>query len=255
MYSFEELRGKACLVTGASGGIGAAVARGFGACGARVAVHGYRNQEAAKAVVQSIVSGGGEAVAVQGDLSDIGTVERIAREALAAFGQIDVLVNNAGGPVQRAALEETPAESYELILDINLTSLIAMCRTIIPVMKRQGSGVILNTTSPAARMGGGPGTTVYAAAKGGVSALTRGLARELAPSAIRVNAISPGYIATPLHSATPRAALDSFIAATPLRRAGTPEDCVGAFLFLACERLSSFITGQTIEVNGGFIMP
>jgi 3-oxoacyl-[acyl-carrier protein] reductase len=127
---------------------------------------------------------------------------------------------------------------------------------VVPWFRGQGSGTIINTTSVAARHGGGPGALVYAAAKAAVNNLTRGLAKELAPHRIRVNAISPGVVLTPIHErlSTP-AIMEAFIRSVPLGRAAAAEECVGAFLFLASERLSSYVTGQVLEVNGGQFMP
>jgi 3-oxoacyl-[acyl-carrier protein] reductase len=126
----------------------------------------------------------------------------------------------------------------------------------VPRFRGQGSGTIINTTSVAARHGGGPGALVYAAAKAAVSSLTRGLAKELAPHRIRVNAISPGVVLTPIHERlSSPAVMDAFIRQVPLGRAAAADECVGAFLFLASERLSSYVTGQVLEVNGGQFMP
>jgi 3-oxoacyl-[acyl-carrier protein] reductase len=141
------------------------------------------------------------------------------------------------------------------VLDLNVRSVVVACRAAIPWLQRQG-GVIINTSSIAARNGGGPGSGLYASAKAFVSNLTRGLAKELVKDRIRVNAVAPGVIATPFHDrfSTPEQ-LTQMVGAIPMGRAGAPEDCVGAYLFLASDTLSGFVTGQILEVNGGQLMP
>jgi 3-oxoacyl-[acyl-carrier protein] reductase len=139
---------------------------------------------------------------------------------------------------------------------VNLTSVFALSRRIVPVFRAQGGGAIVNVTSIAGRHGGGGGSVVYATSKGAVSTFTRGLAKELAPDGIRVNAISPGVIKTPFHERhTGEEQLNGMIATIPMGRTGTPHECVGTILFLASDRMSSYVTGQIIEVNGGQLMP
>jgi 3-oxoacyl-[acyl-carrier protein] reductase len=252
----EDLRGKACLVTGASTGIGAAVARALGGQGASVAVHYHRSADEARRVADDVRAGGGQAVVLQGDVGDPGIAGRLVADTVAAFGRLDVLINNAGGPLRRVDFVETPDELYDELMDLNFRSVFATCRAAVPRFRGQGSGTIINTTSVAARHGGGPGALVYAAAKAAVSSLTRGLAKELAPHRIRVNAISPGVVLTPIHERlSSPAVMDAFIRQVPLGRAAAADECVGAFLFLASERLSSYVTGQVLEVNGGQFMP
>jgi 3-oxoacyl-[acyl-carrier protein] reductase len=252
----EDLRGKACLVTGASTGIGAAVARALGGQGASVAVHYHRSADEARRVADDVRAGGGQAVVLQGDVGDPGIAGRLVADTVAAFGRLDVLINNAGGPLRRVDFVETPDELYDELMDLNFRSVFATCRAAVPRFRGQGSGTIINTTSVAARHGGGPGALVYAAAKAAVSSLTRGLAKELAPHRIRVNAISPGVVLTPIHERlSSPAVMEAFIRQVPLGRAAAADECVGAFLFLASERLSSYVTGQVLEVNGGQFMP
>jgi 3-oxoacyl-[acyl-carrier protein] reductase len=252
----EDLRGKACLVTGASTGIGAAVARALGGQGASVAVHYHRSADEARRVADDVRAGGGQAVVLQGDVGDPGIAGRLVADTVAAFGRLDVLINNAGGPLRRVDFVETPDELYDELMDLNFRSDFATCRAAVPRFRGQGSGTIINTTSVAARHGGGPGALVYAAAKAAVSSLTRGLAKELAPHRIRVNAISPGVVLTPIHERlSSPAVMEAFIRQVPLGRAAAADECVGAFLFLASERLSSYVTGQVLEVNGGQFMP
>ncbi|MFY7958682.1 MAG: SDR family NAD(P)-dependent oxidoreductase [Elsteraceae bacterium] len=251
---FEEFRGKVVLVTGASTGIGAAVAKGFGACGARVIAHANASREAGAAVVAEIVAAGGEARLVQADLSSAKAARKLIEEVLAAEGRIDVLINNAGTIVGRKRLTEVDDAFADYVMDLNFTSLYAAIRAVVPAMRRQGGGVIVNTTSIAARMGGGPGTVSYGAAKGAVASLTRGVARELAVDHIRVNAVAPGLIDTPLHDKlTPPEVIEGMLPSVPMRRMGSPEECVGTYLFLASDRLSGYITGQIVEISGGMV--
>lgn len=250
-----DLADKVFLVTGASTGIGAAVARALGAQGARVAVHYNSSAAEAEEVAGAITGQGGEAWTVAGDVRDPAAVAAIVGGTCERFGRIDGLINNAGALVRRMPLAESDDALYDQVLDLNVRSVVVACRTAIPWLRRQG-GVIINTSSIAARNGGGPGSGLYASAKAFVSNLTRGLAKELVGDRIRVNAVAPGVIATPFHDrfSTPEQ-MRQMTASIPMGRPGTPEECVGAYLYLASDRLSGFVTGQIIEVNGGQLMP
>jgi 3-oxoacyl-[acyl-carrier protein] reductase len=250
-----DLAGKAVLVTGSSTGIGAAVAQGFAACGARVAVHCNRSRAEGEKVVAEIKKEGGEAVLLQGDLSLSTEARRVVEETVAAFGRIDVLVNNVGGLVQRTMAVDNEDDVVDAIIDLNIRSVVAATRAAIPHFEKQGHGIIINTGSVAARHGGGPGASVYAATKGFVHTVTKSLAKELVGSNIRVNTVSPGAIWTPFHKETPETAVEQWKKMIPMGRLGTPEDLVGAYLFLASDSMSGYITGQIIDVNGGMVMP
>lgn len=253
---FEEFRGRAVLVTGASTGIGAAVARAFGSFGARVAVHYNTHETEAEAVVADVRAAGGEALVIQADVADAAQVEATVAAVAERFGRLDILINNAGSMLARVPLAEAGLDHYRRVLDVNLTSVYAACHAAIPIMRKQGSGNIINVTSIAARTGGAAGAGIYAAAKAAVSTLTRNLAKEEAPHGIRVNAVSPGVITTPFHEnvSTP-AQMEAARASIPLGRLGTAEECVGTFLYLASDTLSRYVDGQIIEVNGGQFMP
>jgi 3-oxoacyl-[acyl-carrier protein] reductase len=252
---FSDLANRVVLVTGASTGIGAAVARGFGACGARVAVHYNRSAAEADAVVADILRSGGEAWAEQADLGEPGTATALVRRVAARAGALHVLVNNAGWLFARIPFNQADDALYRSLTELNLGSLVEACRAAYPHL-RAAEGAVINTTSIAARNGGGPGTVLYAATKGAVSSLTRGLAKEWARERIRVNAVAPGIIDTPLHDKlTPPETLAALNATIPMARPGTPEECAGAYLFLASPSCSGYITGQVIEVNGGQLMP
>lgn len=253
--TIPDLAGKAVLVTGASTGIGAAVALAFAAQGCRVGLHYNASREAAEALARLIEDGGGSVHLVRGDASVSAEIERVVDETATAFGRLDGLVNNAGGMVARMPYAEITDDYYDRVMDLNARSVVTACRAAIPHLKRQG-GFIINTTSIAARHGGSGGAGLYGSAKAFVSNVTRGLAKELIPFGIRVNAVAPGVIETPFHErySTPEQ-LAAQKAVIPQGRLGTAEDCVGAYLFLASERLSPYVIGQVIEVNGGQLMP
>jgi 3-oxoacyl-[acyl-carrier protein] reductase len=252
----SDLSGKIVLVTGASRGIGAAVARGFAHHGAHVAVHYNRARDEAERVAAACRAKGVKAVALQADLSDADEPERLIAETMGCFGRIDVLINNAGDLFGRFAMTETPDELLNQVYALNIRAVVAASKAAVAAMKARGGGAIVNSTSLAARNGGGPGSMLYAGSKGFVSSFTRGLAKDVARDGIRVNAVAPGIIETDLHDrhSTPEAMAASARLA-PMGRNASPAECVGAYLFLASDSMASFITGQVIEVNGGLLMP
>jgi 3-oxoacyl-[acyl-carrier protein] reductase len=253
--TIPDLAGKAVLITGASTGIGAALARAFAAQGASVGVHYNSSRDAAEAVAQSIADGGGKAVLIRADASKSSEIARAVEETATAFGRLDGLVNNAGGMVGRMAYADMDDNYYDKVMDLNGRSVIAASRAAIPHLKQHG-GFIINTTSIAARNGASNGAGLYGSSKALVSNITRGMAKELIGFGIRVNAVAPGVIDTPFHERYSTAAqMQANIATVPQGRAGTAQDCVGAYLFLASPSLSGYIIGQVIEVNGGQLMP
>lgn len=251
-----QFAGKSVLVTGAGSGIGAAVAQSFGAAGARVAVHYARNRDGAEAVAASIRQAGGQAITLTGDLLDRSVPDQLVAQTVAAFGDIDILVNNAGDMFGRRPMDRASDDDFDRVVGLNVHAAFALCRAAAPVMRQAGHGSMINTTSIAARTGGGEGVGLYAAAKAFVSSMTRVLARELAPHGVRVNGVAPGVILTDFHerNSTPEQ-LEGARRSIPLGRLGTSDECVGAYLFLADDLLSGYITGQIIEVNGGQLMP
>ena len=252
----DDLKGKVALITGASSGIGAAAALAFGRRGTRVAVHYNSREREAQAVAAAIREAGSDAAVFQADVSSSDELARLAAEVHDRFGRVDILVNNAGGFVQRVPLAEAADELIDRVFHQNARSMIALCRHVIPLMRRQKSGTIINVTSQAARTGGSLGSGLYSASKAYISTYTRTLAKELVADGIRVNAIAPGIIDTPIHDGhTSAELLAQLSAGIPMRRLGRADECAGALLFLASEQLASYITGQVIEINGGLLMP
>ena len=251
----EDLKNKVVLITGSSSGIGAAAAIDFGGRGARVAVHCHSHPEQAQAVLAAVRAAGGDGAVFRADATDTAQLARLTEQVHGHFGRIDVLVNNAGSFVRRSALVDASDELIDRVFHLNARSMIAMCRSVVPLMRRQGGGCIINLTSQAARSGGSAGAGLYASSKAYISTMTRALAKELVGDGIRVNAVAPGVIATPIHDGhTSAALLEQLSAGIPMRRLGRADECSGAILFLASEKLASYITGQIIEVNGGSVM-
>lgn len=252
----EDLKDKVVLVTGSSTGIGAAVAKAFGANGAMVAVHYNNSKSEAGQVAAEIERTGGKASVMQGDVTDSAVCARLVDETVSHFGRIDVLINNAGGIIKRIPIAEISDDMFSKVVQLNMRSALMCTRAAAAQMKKTGGGAIINVTSIAARHGGAAGAVLYAGTKGFISTITRGFAKELVNDNIRVNAVSPGVILTPLHErfSTPEM-LEGFKATIPMNRLGEVDECTGAFLFLASAQMSGYITGQIIEVNGGQYMP
>jgi 3-oxoacyl-[acyl-carrier protein] reductase len=251
-----DLKDKVVLVTGSSTGIGAAVARGFARNGARVAVHYHASRGEAEKVVADIKLHGGTAALFGADVRKVEEAENLVGAVHRYWGRLDVLVNNAGGLVKRVKLEEITDDVYDEVLNLNVRSVVVGSRAAARLFRAQGKGNIINTSSVAARHGGGVGASLYAASKAFVSTFTRNLAKEFAEQGIRVNAVAPGVIMTPFQERfTSPEMLEGFRKTIPMQRVGTADECVGAYLFLASDQLSGYVTGQVIEVNGGQLMP
>ncbi len=244
------------LVTGASGGIGAGIAEAFGRCHASVGVHYNTNREAAYSVVTTIKAVGGESWPLQADLRQTDSATALVEAFVEAAGGLDVLVNNAGGPELLRPVADLSDEEFDQIFDLNARSVFAACRAAIPHLRRNpGRASIINVTSLSARLGSGPGASIYGASKAFISAMSKTLARELAPDGVRVNALSPGFVATPLHDKVSSPQLvANWLNQIPMGRGGEPADCAGVALFLASPGHAGFLTGQVIEVNGGQYM-
>ncbi|WP_353150079.1 glucose 1-dehydrogenase [Pollutimonas bauzanensis] len=250
----SDLKDKVVLITGASTGIGAAVAKEFGKLGASVVVHYFSSPDAAKAVADDIDATGQRALTVQGDLHSTSACESVVAATIKKFGRIDILVNNAGALVKRVPITDMNDDVFDDVVNLNVRSVLMCSKFAVPHMP-EGSSII-NLTSVAARNGGGPGSSLYAGSKGFVSTITKGLAKELIPRKIRVNAVAPGVITTPFHEkfTTPEQ-LEAMRSSIPMGRFGVAQECVGAFVYLASNSQSGYVTGQIIEVNGGQYMP
>jgi 3-oxoacyl-[acyl-carrier protein] reductase len=255
MTRIDDLADRAVLITGASTGIGAALARAFAAQGSRLALHYNSHEDDARALARELAGSGPEPALVRGDLSQRGEARRVVDEAAGALGGLDILVNNAGGLGERRPITEVDDALFDFVYDLNVRAVLAATQAAIPHFQKRGGGNIINVGSIAGIDGGGAGASIYSTAKAAVHNLTRHTARDLAKKNIRVNTVAPGAIATPFHARTPKERLEAMRNAAPLGRIGEAQDCVGAFLFLASNELSGYITGNIVHVNGGMFMP
>ena len=238
------LDGKTALVTGASRGIGRAIALRLAAEGASVAINYAGNTAKAEETKAAIEAAGGKAALFQADVSDSAQVEQMVAAVTEAFGTIDILVNNAG-ITRDGLLMRMKEEDFDAVLDTNLKGIFHVTKAVSKLMikKRAGRIVIM----------GNAGQTNYAAAKAGVIGFTKSAAREFAARGITVNAVAPGFIATDMTAAMPEKAKEATLAAIPLRRMGEPEDVANAVAFLVSDQ-ASYITGQVVKVDGGMVM-
>jgi 3-oxoacyl-[acyl-carrier protein] reductase len=245
-----DLQGRVALVTGGARDIGRAVSLALAESGASVIVNYHESGERAAAVVQEIEAAGGKAIAVQADVTKSADVARMIDDAGAAFGSaIHILVHNAGGIIARRTIAEMDEAFFDNVMTINFKSVFLVTKAVAPRMP--AGSAIVNIASLAARDGGGPGSTIYAAAKGAVLTLTRGLSKELAPRKIRVNCVSPGMIDTTFHDLhTKPEARTATAARTAIGREGTPADVANAVFFLASDA-AAYLSGESIEINGG----
>jgi 3-oxoacyl-[acyl-carrier protein] reductase len=249
----RALRGsKVVLITGASTGIGAATAKVFGREGYSVVINYLRSEEEARRVAREVEEAGGEAMLARADVRRWSEVEGMVKAIEERFGRLDVLVNNVGGIPERRSLLESDLEYWRMMMDLNLTTCYIATRLSVPLMIKSGGGVVVNVSSIAAYTGGGRGSFVYAAAKAAMIGLTRALSKELAPRGVRVVAVLPGLIDTPFHVKAKTGDIYSWASqAVHLGRVGRPEEVAEVIAFLASDK-ASYVTGATIDVNGGF---
>ena len=254
MSNSFDLNGKVALVTGASSGIGRATAEVLAANGARVAINFHRNEQGAEAACSQITGAGGRAIIVQADVTQASEVQSLVEQTINEFGAIDILVNNAGSLVERMKILELTEERWDEVIDLNLKSAFLCSKAVAGSMMERQTGSIVNVSSIAGRNGGALGSIHYSAAKGGLITFTKGLAKELAPFGVRVNAVSPGVIDTPYHEqfSSPEM-MKTYAGMIPLGRVGTPAEVGKVICFLASDA-ASYLAGETIEINGGMWM-
>jgi len=244
------MKGKIAIVTGGARDIGRQASLKLAAAGAKVCVNYFGNKEQADETIRMIKDAGGDAIAVYGDMTKATDVNALVAACVAAYGNtIHILVNVAGGLLGRKILADLDEEFWDAVMNVNLKSVYLVTRSVAPHMTDGGS--IVNFSSQAARDGGGGGASAYAAAKGAVLTFTRGMAKELGPKGIRVNCISPGMINTTFHDTFTKPEIRTKVAdSTPLRREGRADEVGDLVLYLAGNS-SSFINGESVEINGG----
>jgi 3-oxoacyl-[acyl-carrier protein] reductase len=254
MKRYLDLTGRVALVTGASSGIGAATAVTLADLGAKLALSYHRNRQGAEESRDRILAAGGTAIAVGADVRRGDEIQALVDRTAAELGPIDILVNNAGSLVARSGILEVTEERLNEIVALNFTSAVLASKAVAASMIERRRGAIINVVSIAGHNGGGPGASLYASSKAALTAFTKGLAKELAPHGVRVNAVSPGVIDTPFHEvfSTPEM-IQNFVRMIPLGRIGTSDECATVIAFLA-SNAASYIVGETIEVNGGQLM-
>jgi len=249
-----QLKNKVAIVTGSSRGIGKAVAERFAREGARIVVNYVRNKKAADAVAAGIRKAGGEAIAVKADVSKRADAERLIKSAIKAFGRLDIVVSNAGIVIDRPFIESTD-EDWIASIENNLHGFFNVCQAALKPMLKQKWGRIIATCSCITEVAdfGGNKFSVCTASKGGITAMLRPIAAEVAREGVTVNGVSPGYIATEMLGEIDPAGLEATLGLVPMRRYGKPEEIAAAMAFLASED-AAYITGQVLRVNGGLSM-
>lgn len=247
--SQQRLRGQVALITGASRGIGRAIALALATEGANVVVNYASSSQAAQELVAEITKAGGNAIALQADVSKADQVDALVNSTMEKWSRIDILVNNAGITRDTLLLRMKP-EDWQAVIDLNLTGVFLSTRAVSKIMLKQKSGRMINITSVSGQMGN-PGQANYSAAKAGVIGFTKTVAKELATRGITVNAVAPGFIATDMTSNVNAEDIIKFI---PLGRFGQPEEIAGMVRFLAADAAAAYITGQVFNVDGGMVM-
>lgn len=246
----QKLRDRVAIVTGGSRGIGRAIAEALAAEGGKVAVNYANSSSAADEVVAAITDAGGEAIALQADVSKADQVETLIKTVKDKWGRVDILVNNAGITRDTLLMRMKP-EDWQAVIDLNLTGVFLCTRAVTKIMLKQKSGRVVNIASVAGQMGN-PGQANYSAAKAGVIGFTKTIAKELAPRGITVNAVAPGFISTDMTKDLK--GTEELLKYIPLGRFGQPEEVAGLVRFLAADPAGAYITGQVMNVDGGMVM-
>lgn len=248
--SAKQLEGQVAVVTGASRGIGRAIALTLATEGAKVVVNYAQSSTAAEDIVTTITAAGGEALSLPADVSQADQVDALMSRTLEAFGRIDILVNNAG-ITRDTLLLRMKLEDWQAVIDLNLTGVFLCTKAVAKGMLKQRSGRIINIASVAGQMGN-PGQANYSAAKAGVIGFTKTVAKELASRGVTVNAVAPGFIKTDMTGDLPNT--EDILKFIPLGRFGQPDDIAGMVRFLAADPAAAYITGQVFNVDGGMVM-
>ncbi len=249
LLPLPSLQNQVAVVTGASRGIGRAIALHLGAIGAKVAINYARSAAEAESLLEEIAALGGEGIALAADVSASDSVEGLFAQVMERWGRVDVLVNNAGMTRDTLLLRMKP-EDWQAVLDLNLTGVFLCLKAAAKIMVKQRQGRIINITSVVGLVGNA-GQANYSAAKAGVVGLTKTAARELASRNITVNAVAPGFIATQM---TEKLDPGPIVAQIPLGRMGSPEEVAGLVRFLAADPAAAYITGQVFTIDGGMVM-
>ncbi len=248
----NKLTNKNVLITAGGQGIGAAITQQFIDSGANVAIHYFSSEETANQLKKSATDKGQKAIAIQGDLTKEADANKVVEQTVAALGGIDILINNAGALVARKRLEEIESIFWNKVMDINLTSMMYVSKAAAPYLIKNEHSSMVNLASLAGRKGGHAGSLAYSTSKGAILTFTRALSSELGPHGVRVNAVAPGLIlGTAFHNThTTSESAAKTVAGIPIKRAGNADDVARAVLYLASE-YDGFITGATLDINGG----
>lgn len=248
----NKLSGKNVLVTAGAQGIGESITKHFIDSGANVAIHYFSSADSANQLVEYATAKKQKAIALSGDLTNETEANTLVKKTVETLGSLDILINNAGSLVARKLLNEIETEFWHRVMDINLTSMMFVTRAASPYLAKKENSSIVNLASLAGRKGGHPGSLAYSTSKGAILTLTRALSAELGPQGTRVNAVAPGLIlGTSFHNThTTKESADKTTASIPIQRAGNADDVARAVLYLASE-YDGFITGATLDINGG----